>query len=225
MIVWPICTLTPSVGGRPNYMPRNVGGGQSSLSGFMQVVGADAGIWAVTYQGVPLKNKAQILTWDAIALLLEGRLNPLLVPVWEGSRQPFPEGSTGYDSIPHSDDSFFSDGSGYSQPVILATVAADAALRATTISIAVASGDALQPGHYFSIGERLYQIRTVVSEESGVYTVTIRPPLRAAISEDDAVEFDRPHCKMRLTSDDAMQRILDLNRHGRPSVSFIEDPF
>jgi hypothetical protein len=201
METWPITTLTPQKGGRPVYMPRNTGGGQSALSGFTQVVAADAGLWMVTYENIVIRRPAQILEWDRMELALEGRLNPLLVPIWEGSRQPNVTG---------------------------ATVHANAALGATSLRIdGLPSAGTMKAGHFFGISNRLYQVRAVTAEGSTWATVDFRPPLRAAATAGDAVKLKNdPVCKMRLTADNGMDRgAMDLNRFGSPSVSFIEDPF
>lgn len=221
MEIWPDA-LRPTRGGRPVYMPRNTAD-SIALSGFGQVVAADAGIWKIPLEGIPIRGWAQIQTWDALALRLEGRLNPFLYRLCEVSRQPY--GLQGpYGDIPHSDESFFSDDTGYYQPAIVAEVAADAALRATTLSIAVSQGGAVQPAHFFSLGTgRLHQVRRVLSVTGGTYSLDIRPPLREAVSAGDVVTFDRPTCKVRLATDNEMDRVLDLNRLGSLSITLYED--
>lgn len=229
METWPHEVLVPRRGGRPNYRPRNLAG-PASLSGFAQVVSADAGIWMVGYEEIVIRTWGHIQTWDTLALRLEGRLNPLLVPVCQGSRQPVPSGfDPGSVDVPHDDDTPFDDLSLYTQPsIIIAVVAADAALRATQVQIEMRLGGTIEPAHFFSIGTRLYQVRRVMgsaaSAEGITYTLDIRPPLREAIFADDDAEFGRPVCKMRLLTDDAMNLTLELNRWASPSVAFIEDP-
>ncbi len=226
-IVWPCAILVPrNIAVDPAY--RSVAG-PSSVSGFGQVVASDAGLWKATYDGIPVhdqKGLSLVKLWRAISTLAEGRLNPLLICVHDIERHPIPAGVS-YDGlggqVPHSDDAFFDDDTGYVSSWIVVSTAAGAALRATTLSLTkTASGD-LEPGNRFSIGERLYQIKHVTSQSDGAAVVTIWPPMREAVDAGAVLNFDSPVVRVRLASDAEMDLPLELGRWSFPSVNFIED--
>ncbi|MDE4556456.1 hypothetical protein LOF28_34705, partial [Sinorhizobium meliloti] len=62
----------------------------------------------------------------------------------------------------------------------------------------VAAGAKMQPGQIFSLGERLYRLRTVTWTSATVAAVTFRPPAREAAVAGQRVELDDPVCRMRL---------------------------
>ncbi|MER9135112.1 hypothetical protein NKI20_02215 [Mesorhizobium sp. M0830] len=200
--------------------------GPASVSGATQVVASDAGIWKATFGNVVVKSRQAVLAHRAIAALLEGRLGSILIPLCRGYGP-----SSGavlsadeealFAEVPHSDDALFDDGTGYVGSLTNVVAAANAAVRATTITATVTyAADSIQPGQHFSIGERLYRIRTY---DAGTGVMTIRPPLREAITAGDHLEFDDPVCKMRLAQDDGLDLELAMRRFSSPSVSFIED--
>jgi hypothetical protein len=97
-------------------------------------------------------------------------------------------------------------------------------VRATSLSIAISYGGRIEPGQHFSIGERLYRVKSVTYSGAGATaTITIRPPLREAVPNGSRLEFDFPVCRMRLASDTEMDLSLDQRRLGAPSASFVED--
>lgn len=206
-------------------VPRSRSGGVS-LTGQEQTVTSDAGVWGIRYVDIPIRRADQVRVYRAIAARLNGRAGSILVPVYDCRQTPWPvvagKRVTSYGSLSHSDGSLFSDRSGYRQPVIVAYLAAEAALRATTLTVGISYGAALQGGEHFSIGERLYRIASVQPGMGGLVTVQVWPPLREAAPAGAALEFDRPVCRMRLASDDAMPLDLDLGRFAGPTVSFVE---
>lgn len=217
-ILWPINILPPrdlSV----DIAPRSLAG-PSSVSGFGQVVASDAGLWKIVYGSVPVLTEQRVKAWRAIDNLLEGRLNPILVPI-ERRYQPYAAADEGlYEAVPHDDETYFDDGSGYLGMVIDVVAASNAAVRAVSMTVTVTYADDIQPGQHFSVGERLYRIRSF-DEDTGV--MTFRPPLREAVSIGDRLEFDFPVCRMKLQTDSEMNLGLGYNRWGTPSVAFIED--
>ncbi|TPN43204.1 hypothetical protein [Mesorhizobium sp. B1-1-7] len=202
--------------------PRSLAG-PASVSGATQVVASDAGIWKATYGSIVVNKRNAVLAHRAIAALLEGRLGSIVVPLCR-AWQPVPEGAVAaglYEPVPHSDGAFFSDGSGYAIGAVIDVIAAaDADIRATTLTAVVNYAGDIQPGQHFSVGERLYRIR---SYDPVTGTMTIRPPLRDAVATGDRLDFDDPVCRMRLLNDDGMDLELSLRKFGTPTVQFIED--
>lgn len=202
--------------------PRSLAG-PSSVSGKSQVVSSDAGIWKIQLGSVLVRNRNAVLAHRALAALLEGRLNPILIPLCR-AWQPVPDGAVAaglYGAVPHSDDAFFSDDSGYVGTVIDVVAAANAAVRATSMTVTVNYAGDIQPGQHFSVGDgRLYRVRTF---NSATGAMTFRPPLREAVSAGDRLEFDDPVVRVRLQEDNGMDLELAMRRFGSPTVSFVED--
>ena len=107
-----------------------------------------------------------------------------------------------------------------------ATLAAGAALGATSVSVSLSVGTAPLPGHLFSIGARLYMAKTVTG--GGPFAIGIWPTLRADVAGGVAVDFVNPACEMRFASDgeglDAL-RSLEQMRFGSIPLQFTEASF
>ncbi len=218
-IRWPIGVL------RPQSVSFDIASrslsGPASVSGAVQVVSSDAGIWKAELGSIVINDRQTVLAWRGIANLLEGRLGKIVIPLCRGYQ---PRGDAGlYEPVPHSDDAFFSDGAGYVGAFNNVTLAGSVAARAVSANFTIETGGTLEPGQHFSLGERLYRLRTVVYTSDTAASVTFRPPLREAASLGDRVEIDDPICRMRLASDEEMDLQLDGRRWARPTVSFVED--
>lgn len=220
-IRWPVQVLPPrrvafDIAPRSLSTPANV-------YGIGQVVAQDAGIWRATLGDIHVRGSSAVVTYRGIATMLEGRVGTILVPLCRGY-QPVPDGvDPSVPAVPHSDGAFFSDGSGYASSTIDIVTSGSAALRATTLSVSITYAGTLEPGQHFSIGERLYRIKSVEYASASTATLTIRPPLREAVASGVHLEFDDPVCRMRLASDTEMDLSLDMRRFSNPTVNFIED--
>jgi hypothetical protein len=222
-LMWPDAVLRPQ-NVAFDLAPRTLAG-PSSVSGFTQVVASDAGIWKAKFGGIIVNRRQRVLAFRAIDALLEGRMTPILVPLCRGY-QPVPAGAVDaglYQEVPHSDDAFFDDDTGYVGTVNDVTASAGAPARAVSIPVEIGYAGEIEPGQHFSIGERLYRVRGIVVAGPTAATITFRPPLREAVASGDRLEFDNPICRMRLATDDAMNLELQLRRFGSPTVEFIED--
>lgn len=198
--------------------------GPTSISGKTQTVSTDAGLWKATLGSILIRDRNSRLAFRAIANLLEGRLNPILVPLCRGD-QPVAEGAVAdglYDEVSHDDETYHDDDTGYVGGSI-EVVSAAMAIRATSGAITIAHGDTLEAGQHFSIGERLYRLRTVEYNSANTANITFRPPLREAVAFGTFLNFDDPVVRMRLADDSQMDLELQMRRFGAPSVSFIED--
>jgi hypothetical protein len=198
----------------------------ASVSGITQVVATDAGIWKATYGDVLISKRDHVLMFRALGALLEGRLGSILVPLCY-AYQPRVDTDPGavppFWEVPHSDEAFFDDGSGYVGTINSVTLVGALPARAIAGNITIAYGGTIEPGQHFSIGERLYRVRTVTYTDATHATITFRPPLREAASAGAVVDFDDPVCRMRLATDSAMDLELALHRFGQPTVTFLED--
>ncbi|MDH6229606.1 hypothetical protein M2281_000178 [Mesorhizobium soli] len=222
-ILWPICVL-PVQNPLISIASRSLTG-PASVSGKSQTASSDAGLWKATFGNVVVNNRQRVICWRAIETLLEGRLNAILIPRGR-DYQPRVGGSLDADllaAVPHSDGGLFDDGRGYIGQVTNVHLAGSVAPRAVSASIIIKSGGRIEPGQDFSIGERLYRLRSVNYTSPTAAAITFRPPLREAAALGDRLEFDDPVCRMKLATDDAMDLELALRRFGNPTVNFIED--
>ncbi|MGD9869316.1 MAG: hypothetical protein AB7U38_15110 [Hyphomicrobiales bacterium] len=218
-LVWPIGILTPQTIGRP-YMTRSTAG-TTAISGEEQVVVSPAARWMIRYLNITANRRGKIIAHDALEVILEGRANPILVPLCEGSRRPFATGFP-FPSVPHSDNTPFSDSTEYETPAIAVVANVAAAQGATTMGMTVVDGGDLEPGQHFTIGERLYRIRLITSQDGADYVVTFRPRLREAVADGARIDFERLWCKCRLLNDDGLDMDLDMLKRGTFSPIFVE---
>lgn len=219
-LLWPMQVLRPRVVAF-DIAPRSLAG-PSSVSGFGQVVASDAGLWKATLGEILVHSRQERLAFRALATLLEGRLNPILIPLCRGD-QPVPEGAVEaglYGTVPHDDGAPFDDDSEYSGTVIDVVAASNAAVRAVSMTVTVNYAGEIQSGQNFSVGERLYRVRTFDPDTD---ELTFRPQLREAVSIGDRLEFDNPIGRFRLASDAEMDLELQMRRNASPTVRLIED--
>ncbi|MGE3874089.1 MAG: hypothetical protein AB7F74_14135 [Parvibaculaceae bacterium] len=217
-LVWPIGVLTPQTIGRP-YLARSTTG-TTAISGEEQVVVSPAARWMIRYLNITANRRGKIIAHDALEVILEGRANPILVPLCEGSRRPFATG--GPFTVPHSDNTPFSDSTEYVSPSISVIANGAAAQGATSMGMTVVDGSDLEPGQHFTIGERLYRIRLITAQAGSDHVVTFRPRLREAVADAARIDFERLWCKCRLLNDDGLDMDLDMLRRGTFSPTFIE---
>jgi len=192
------------------------------------------GYWVATMQDVQVSSSDNIRAWRALRTLLDGGVTAMAVEARDVYAAPWPivggapliSADTATD-----DDVTLDDGSLLAGNVISATLGADAALRATTVQINFASAgsttNGLRGGERFSIQhttylDRLYEIGTVSSLGSGNYSVTIRPPIREAVSAGATCEFDYPRCIMRLADPAAMDLAQQRRLYAQASVKWVE---
>lgn len=222
-IRWPETVLRPQTVAF-DIAPRSIAGG-ASVAGNTQVVSSGAGIWVTQFNNVVVNNRQSVIAWRAVQTLLEGRVGTILVPRCS-DYQPIYGDSNDLglvSAVPHSDGTYFSDDAGYIGSGSSVTASAGAAVGATSMSFAIAYAGTIQPGQDFSIGERMYRLKTVTYTSASAASVTFSPPLRDAVVSGDIVEFDDPVCRMRLASDNEMDLILDGRKFSAPSVRFVED--
>jgi len=199
------------------------------------------GFWACSMSDVSLsgsgalrgkeRQKISTLLWRAVRQVCDGCVNKIVVPRNDALFRPWPRGLAHTFGLegPHSDESMFDDDAGYYQSVIDIVCDGAAALRATSMDIAINYAGDLVGGESFSIdhpvsGWRLYEIATVVYSDDDRATITFNPPLREAIEADDALEFDRPRCTMRLATPSAMDLSVRPWTFNTASVDFLEAP-
>lgn len=225
-LLWPIEALPPRHIAF-DIAPRSIAA-PVAVSGFGQVVASDAGLWKATYAEVPVHKDNdfdRVTCWWAIANLLEGRLTPILVPLLRRYQPNQDVAATYglYEDVPHSDDAPFDDGAEYQGGANSVQLTSGLSVRAVSANVVVNYGGTIQPGQHFSIGERLYRVRTAVYTTPTTAAITFRPPLREPASDGEFLDFDEPVCRMRLAEDEGMNLPLDYGYWSFPAVNFIED--
>lgn len=190
-----------------------------SLSGITGAIDfSGGGFWAVEMRKIGIFEPAAHLLYQRYRNHLNGSVRSMLVPIINDWVAPAPDGVA---SI-----------LGSSDPTSLnATIAADAALNAGTVSMALPLGGVLVGGETFSIHHptkdwHAYSIGEIDSVTTSgtvtTYVVEIRPPLREAVTSGAEARFYRPLCLMRLRPGTTLPWEPEDWWTFRPTAQFIE---
>ena len=201
MKVFPTCLFAPNEF-QADLDLRTISGGEA-LNGDEDLIATDGGGRVfVAIGGTFLKEANVALAWRALDAYLDGGARAIIVPFCDGRHQPWAASV----STTHSDDTTFSDETEYSQSGAHGVIAADSPLRATTIQLKELDLPRdLLGGEWLSINHptmrwRAYRIAEILEydADAGTATISIRPPLREAITVDEDAEFAKPRCTMRV---------------------------
>jgi hypothetical protein len=199
--------------------------GGVSTTGLERIIGSGASRWRATYSNIPVNTADEVLAYRAFKIGLRGRAGTFLASPFDRNTVNWPVDEFGRLLNPAFTRDRRLDGSIYQDPEIpaasqvVATFAASALRRATTVQIAVSQGSSIKAGQYFSPSAgRLHVITEVVT----LGTYAIMPPLRDAATIGQSVNFTRPTCEMRLATDDSGALDLQLARFGSVTIDMIE---
>lgn len=219
LATFPTCQF--SFATREIAVQQSVISGGVALNGDEAIIATDGGgRWVAIYGNAPLNSRTKVMSWRAARAILESGAVPIIFPVCDARHQP----TRGKVKVPHSDDTPFSDDTLYQSGDCEVTAAADAPLRATSMTFDIAAlGKPLIGGERFSIDHptwrhRLYEIKTIDGDQ-----ITFRPPLREAVPAGTEINFSDPRCVMRLASDSDMAAPLNGPRSATGSITLIED--
>ncbi|WP_339112898.1 hypothetical protein [Thioclava sp. GXIMD2076] len=196
---------------------------QQSINGAETVVPTMRGKWTMTAQVVVAGEAAQ-LEWQTFVAQMEGRIGTVLVPMRSRFRPMDRNGK--FTPFRHTAQfarsQTFEHWGFEATPISRATVASDAALRSTRLSITITDTTGVRPGQIISIGERAHRVQAAWSEAEGTQNLMIQPPLREAVAAGADVELSRPVCRMRFASEG--EGVIDENmaRAQSVSVNFVE---
>lgn len=204
------------------------GGGSpapASLGGVPQTVHLMGGpMWRLSLSGVFLRDREAVLAGRALQGLLAEGVRPLIIGPCDCSLAPFVDGQV-FAQPTETAGSPFDDVTGESNPII-ATFAADAALRATTVTFNMSGafrplvgGEHFSPTHS-TWGRRMHKVIEVTGGTSSAPECRIRPPLRQAVTAGESVDFNRPSLVMQLASDFRVAPIR--NTWSVTEASFVE---
>ncbi|WP_225768503.1 hypothetical protein [Inquilinus sp. Marseille-Q2685] len=194
--------------------------GGETLSGREQAVGSGLGRW-VAQLTVPLHTPAKIRAMRSLLARLDGRANAVRVGPCDcrnGNRLIPVTGG-----IPYGDRALHSDGTGFRQggaaPAIAAAPSADG------LQIRILNGSTVLPvleGSFLGIRGYLYVVVGVSPKPGEETLLDIRPRLRTAVADGDAVEWCRARAPMRLAADDGGAFELQLARTGTATLDLVE---
>ena len=218
----------------PEFTPRSAAflergisaGGAPSLSGLVQVGQIDAGHWRANLNRIPIAGPAGIKAFRAFAKKLEGGGGLCRVPVFDDEQRPWPlsggvkvvaTASTGF-----TDGTRFTDGTGFLELTILITLNGAAVLNATAIDVTIGTAGEISGGEYFRLGERLHQIREVISVSGADQKWWIWPKLRQNYATGVSLNFDNPTCLMRMEDESSADLELEFGAWGFVDMKFVE---
>ena len=230
MLTFPTHLFNP---GRITMRPLgSVLAGGTALSGEQDVTRTDGGgLWEITMEEINLVTPDLVRAWRAWEDHLEGGVQRVLVPVADVRNAPRPiiGGRLGSPSRLHSEsgDPYFPEAVGFATPFIVARVVGAWPLRATTIKIAIDRGQRLKGGEVFALdhatkGRRCYRVGRVLARDEQEATVTIRTPLRQAIADGMAADFDWPSLVATLVPETNISPGLQYGRSGLVNIVFRE---
>ena len=198
---------------------RTMSGG-TAISGGEDVIAADGGGRVYAQFGDPYLDEPEMaLAWKACASVLKGGVVPVIVPLGD-LRHQFNRDLRIPKSLPWwTEAEYLTGDSGVA-------LSADAALRATTLNLAIDFLPApLRAGMWLSINHttmshRAYQIDDVVSQSGTAAQIVIGHPLREATLTGAAVELHDPRCVMRL--DGEMRSPSNMGYATGSAIRFVE---
>jgi hypothetical protein len=205
------------------FLVPNVRSGGVAMDGGEQVISPLTNRWRWRIV-IPIRNKADARAYRTLILRLNGRYNYLRVPTCDRYRLSRKDVGATYpgDAVPFSDDSTFSDGSGFAlaQPSAAVTAAGAAGDGTLTVDAAAFAG-AITAGVFFAVNDWLYAITDWSDDGSGNYVLTISPTLREAVTTADVADFRAPAI-WALAADDSGIVSLRGGRLGEAVLDLIE---
>lgn len=196
--------------------------GGLSQSGLQQVVNASGGgVWTLRLEGFKLRRPEEVRAWRAIQFGGHAGVYPINVSICDLRHSP-----TLIGGVPHSDTSPFSDMTLYISGPSNFFTTSSAGVRAPSIQVGFYDFEPPEPGQFFSLpyGDNRHSLHVITSVQpfGSSHILRFVPPLRAAIPEGTAVEFDKPMLTMRQAGPDAMSAALVMGKFMEPSATFVE---
>lgn len=226
MLTFPYSTLRMK-SFRLDLVGQVISGGITAAGQQQRVNATGGGLWALQAEFPRFNTPNQIRAWRVVQYGSQGGVEPVNIAICDLRQAPRPSNWSPSSGVPHSDDSPFSDGSLYASDSIVSTLASGAALRATTIRVTF-EGDSLPlGGEFFSLGygedRHELHVTTGATLVSGTtYDVTFLPPLRAAHSAGETINWDHPTGTFVLAQADSMSMAIDYGRWGQGQAAFVE---
>lgn len=221
IVYWPrlLCPMVSTI----EAVSRTVSGPPTIL-GTQQAIASSAGVWRVSFDGIPIQTDQRIQIWRALEVMIEGRSNAVMVPLRQRAFSvPLRvDGPASY-ATPHADGTNHSDGSGYVTSLAAATTIEPAMRGASRIKVGAGLVGRIVPGMMFSIEDRMYSTKAASLVDDATWVLDVWPQLRDDVMVGASAEFGDLRCKTRLASDGEMKLPLTMGRSGLASVAFVED--
>jgi len=224
----------------------SVDGGRNGAGEGQSIEMSGGGTVVATYEDCKIKDPEQYEYINMLGSRMNGGFRFINVPIITDWFGPFPRinklPTPIVSGIPHSDGSYFDDGSGYSQATVWGQITADAALNAGIISMRVyGMSRPLRWSDWFSIyheggkGWRAYRYWDVLDRyDDGVetiegtdvnyqeYRLALAPPLREAVTAGTRVEFARPRFVAKFRGDFTLPSVVEAFFVTQQSIQFSE---
>jgi len=212
---------------RLDLVGQVISGGITASGQQQRVNATGGGLWALQADFPRFSTPDQIRAWRVVQYGSQGGVEPVNISICDLRQAPRPTNWAPSTGVPHSDGTPFSDGSLYASASIVSVVAADAAIRATTIRVEFDSDSVPLGGEFFSLGygagmNELHVTTGATLVSGNVYDLTFLPPLRAAHTAGETVNWDHPTGTFVLAQADGMSMALDYGRWGQGQAAFIE---
>ncbi|RYH00301.1 MAG: hypothetical protein EON58_00740 [Alphaproteobacteria bacterium] len=218
-----------------DVMGSSISGGRNAIGESQTIEMSGGGLLTATYSDCKLTEPEQYEYANFLGARFNGGYRFLNVPIisdWYGPFPRFNKISTPMRrGIPHSDGSFFSDTSGYSQATVWGEITAAANLNAGIIKMRVYGlSRKLRWSDWFSIyhetkGWRAYRywdVLDVTDEENPVYTLALSPPLREAVTAGTRVEFARPRFVAKFKDGFTLPSVVEAFFVTQQTIQFSE---
>lgn len=204
-----------------------ISGGITSAGQQQRVNAAGGGLWSLRLGFNRLNTPDQIRSWRAIQYGSQGGVVPVNIAICDLRQAPRPSNWAPSSGVPHSDGSSFSDTSLYASPSISAVLASDAPLRATTVRMTFDGDSVPLGGEFFSLGygddqNEIKAVLTATHVSGNTYDLTFVPPLRAAHTAGESVNWDHPTGTFVLAQNDSMSLNVEFGRWGNGEAAFVE---
>jgi hypothetical protein len=219
MRVFPTCKF--AFDGRDVDIERRTISGGVALSSDEDTIQVDGGgrVYA-QFTDAYLDEDEYALAWRAISARY-GEGDPIIVPLGVYETQMMGAPSIPPGGLPWWEETDFA-----SADAANVTLGADAALRATQLTLTIEFlSDPVRGGQWLSIDHttwrhRAYRIAEVISDDGATVVVSVRPPLREAVTTGTVVELVDPKCVMKI---DGAMGSPEMGGFPEGSVRFVED--
>lgn len=200
---------------------QNTRSGGMGIDGTEQVLSPLSGRWEWRV-AIPIRTEDQARQLRVLKSKMKGRFNYVRMATCDQYRITLKDvgGTYPEPGIPHSDDTLFSDDTGY-QNGVTSPIMSDAPAGSTQITIRASDlNGKMAEGVYFSIAEWLYLVEEFEVDGSN-YIVTIQPPLREAATTSSEANFSGV-ALWSFVSDMTGDIDLQIGRFGVAALNFVE---
>lgn len=208
----------------PLLVPNTRSGGVA-INGVEQVVSPLTSIWK--FRAVlPINTVARARAWRATVAKMDGQFNYIRLRVCDQyriGRRDVGAWSPS-DPVPHSDDTFFSDDTGYALAAPASPAQVSAVRGATSLRVLASDfAGAMTAGVFFSVNDYLHIVTDweLNEDDETLLDITFKPPLRAPVDAGDTVDFDAKSVWV-FDTDETGRMPLRLGRFGEVELNLTE---